>query len=126
MKIKVWCKIHPTLTLRFESWGFFCRKLIDLDTNSVLFSQNYTSNNDQWFEYTGQTVATGSNTRWAFESISAAGGDPRIGNFIDEIFFSEDPIPGNNVSVPEPASVLGLLAVGALGATAKFKKKQQG
>jgi Uma2 family endonuclease len=27
VKIKVWCKIHPTLTLRFEMWGFFCRKL---------------------------------------------------------------------------------------------------
>ncbi|MBD1839879.1 PEP-CTERM sorting domain-containing protein [Coleofasciculus sp. FACHB-64] len=29
-------------------------------------------------------------------------------------------------SVPEPASVLGLLAVGALGATSQIKRKQQG
>lgn len=117
------------------NWRFFHRgregedtlkfSLIDLDTNSVLFSQNYTSNNDQWFEYTGQIVATGSRTRWEFESISAAGGNPAVGNFIDEVFFSEDPIPGVQ-SVPEPASVLGLLAVGALGAGTKLKKKQQG
>jgi hypothetical protein len=44
---------------------------------------------------------------------------------IEEIVFSERSLPGASQSVPEPASVLGLLAFGALGASSVLKRKQQ-
>lgn len=39
-------------------------------------------------------------------------------------FFVRDGVPQPPESVPEPASVLGLMAVSALGATSKLKRKQ--
>jgi hypothetical protein len=44
---------------------------------------------------------------------------------IEEIVFSERSLPGASQSVPEPTSVLGLLAFGALGASSVLKRKQQ-
>ena len=49
-----------------------------------------TDGNTSWGHYQGgYTVPAGqTTTRFAFKSISAAGGDPTIGNFLDGIFFS--------------------------------------
>jgi PEP-CTERM motif len=114
-------------------WRFFHRgrqgtdtmrlSIIDLDTNSTLFSQLYSTDNTAWVEYSGTTVALGSNTRWQFESVSAAGGNPAIGNFLDEVYFSSEPLPDSQ-SVPEPSTVLGFLAFGALGSTLQKRKQK--
>lgn len=103
-------------------WRFFHRgrngvdtmrlSLIDLDSNATLFSQLYSTDKTGWAEYTGSTVATGSNTRWVFESVEVAGGTWAMGNFIDEVYFSEDPVPGSK-SVPEPSAMVGLALLGA-------------
>lgn len=110
-------------------WRFFHRgrngvdtmrlSLIDLDSNATLFSQLYSTDRTDWVEYTGTTVAAGSNTRWVFESVSVAGGTWAMGNFIDEVYFSETPIPGSK-SVPEPSAMVGLTLLGA-GFLAKKK-----
>ncbi|MEH2241464.1 PEP-CTERM sorting domain-containing protein [Nostoc sp.] len=97
--------------------------IIDLATNNTLFSQLYSTDNTAWVEYQGATVATGGKTRWQFDSVSAAGGNPTIGNFLDEVYFAEKP-PEGFKTVPEPASVLGLLAMGAFGILSTRKRKQ--
>ncbi|QMS90932.1 PEP-CTERM sorting domain-containing protein [Nostoc edaphicum CCNP1411] len=114
-------------------WRFFHRgrqgvdtmrlSIIDLATNSTLFSQIYNTDNTAWVEYQGTTVATGGTTRWQFDSVAAAGGNPTIGNFLDEVYFAEKP-PEGFQTVPEPASVLGLLAMGAFGMISTRKRKQ--
>ncbi|MBG1265656.1 PEP-CTERM sorting domain-containing protein [Nostoc sp. WHI] len=114
-------------------WRFFHRgrqgvdtmrlSIIDLTTNSTLFSQVYNTDRTAWVEYQGTTVATGGTTRWQFESVSAAGGNPAVGNFLDEVYFAEQP-PAGFQTVPEPASVLGLLAMGAFGVISTRKRKQ--
>ncbi|MDZ8105196.1 MAG: PEP-CTERM sorting domain-containing protein [Nostoc sp. DedQUE12a] len=113
-------------------WRFFHRgrqgvdtmrlSLIDLTTNTTLFSQIYNTGNTAWVEYQGTTVATGGTTRWQFDSVAAAGGNPSIGNFLDEVYFAEKP-PEGFQTVPEPASVLGLLAMGAFGIVSTRKRK---
>lgn len=97
--------------------------IIDLTTNNTLFSQLYSTGNTAWVEYQGITVATSGKTRWQFDSVSAAGGNPSIGNFLDEVYFAEKP-PEGFQTVPEPASVLGLLAMGAFGMVSIRKRKQ--
>ncbi|MFN6466394.1 MAG: PEP-CTERM sorting domain-containing protein [Nostoc sp. DedVER02] len=97
--------------------------IIDLATNNTLFSQLYSTDNTAWVEYQGTTIATGGKTRWQFDSVSAAGGNPSIGNFLDEVYFAEKP-PEGFKTVPEPASVLGLLAMGAFGIVSTRKRKQ--
>ncbi|MFN6517318.1 MAG: PEP-CTERM sorting domain-containing protein [Nostoc sp. CreGUA01] len=114
-------------------WRFFHRgrqgvdtmrlSIIDLTTNTTLFSQLYNTDNTAWVEYQGTTVATGGTTRWQFDSVAAAGGNPTIGNFLDEVYFAEKP-PEGFQTVPEPASVLGLLAMGAFGIVSTRKRKQ--
>ncbi|MCG5057506.1 MAG: PEP-CTERM sorting domain-containing protein [Limnoraphis sp. WC205] len=42
---------------------------------------------------------------------------------MEQILFKEQSIPGK--SVPEPASILGLLTVGILGASSKLKRKSR-
>lgn len=115
-------------------WRFFHRgrqgvdtmrlSIIDLDTNSTLFSNLYSTGNTAWAEYTGSTVATGSKTRWQFDSVSAVGGDPRVGNFLDEVYFSEKRLPDTQ-AVPEPSAMVGLLAFGSLSLGSVLKRKKQ-
>jgi hypothetical protein len=113
-------------------WRFFHRgrqgvdtmrlSIIDLASNATLFSQNYSTGNQAWLQYQGTTVATGANTRWQFQSVSAAGGNPAIGNFLDEVYFDRTP-PAGFKTTPEPASMLGLLAMGVIGAIYTRKQK---
>ncbi|MFE0426803.1 isopeptide-forming domain-containing fimbrial protein, partial [Streptomyces sp. NPDC058953] len=55
--------------------------------------RRFTDGNTAWGRYTGvYTVPAGQNlTRFAFRSISAAGGNRGIGNFLDGIFFGTAP-----------------------------------
>ena len=49
----------------------------------------FTTNNSDWQVYTGTyTVPAGQNvTRFAFRVVSSAGGNPSVGNFIDDVSF---------------------------------------
>ncbi|WP_218034717.1 isopeptide-forming domain-containing fimbrial protein [Acrocarpospora corrugata] len=64
----------------------------------------------KWGTYTGTyTVPAGmTTTRFAFRSISAAGGNPTFGNFLDDVFFGTAPC----VVVSKTASPQGPLNVG--------------
>jgi large repetitive protein len=67
---------------------------IDLGANGVLgggddvvlFNQNYTTGNTAWQQYQADLgTASGNAVLLQFNSVSAAGGDPTIGNFLDAI-----------------------------------------
>jgi hypothetical protein len=54
--------------------------------DTVLFSQNYTTGNTAWQRYSADLgMATGHAVVLQFNSVSAAGGDPTFGNFLDAI-----------------------------------------
>jgi VCBS repeat-containing protein len=54
--------------------------------DTVLFSQDYTTGNTAWQQYqTNLGPATGNAVIVQFNSITAAGGDPTFGNFLDAI-----------------------------------------
>ncbi|MEU5159717.1 hypothetical protein AB0G74_08935 [Streptomyces sp. NPDC020875] len=72
--------------------------------------QRFTDGNTEWGRYTGvYTVPAGQTlTRFAFRSISAAGGNRGIGNFLDGIFFGTAPA----VVLEKTAVPMGPLEVG--------------
>jgi hypothetical protein len=78
--------------------------------DTVLFTHQFSDGNTSWGFYTGTGIsALGNTTRFAFESVSAAGGDQAIGNFLDAADF------GVGVAAPEPSTLFllgsGLAAV---------------
>jgi hypothetical protein len=91
----------------------------------VLFTKNYSAGKTAWVQNTNAgeapIIALGNNIRFAYASVSAAGG-PTIGNFLDGVDFGVG--VGAPKSVPEPTSTLALLAVGTLGATSLKRKRQ--
>jgi hypothetical protein len=78
--------------------------------DTLLFNQQFATSNTAWVQYSAATIGSptlGNDMRFAFASISAAGGNPAIGNFLDNVSF------GVGV-VPEPSAFL-LLVCGAAG-----------
>lgn len=75
--------------------------------DTLLFSGTYTDGSAAWGFYSGGGItAVGNTVRFAFESVSATGGNQAIGNFLDAADF------GVGV-VPEP-STWALMGLGAL------------
>ena len=67
--------------------------------DTLLFFQQFSTGSNAWVQYSAPTIGPltiGNDMRFAFASISAAGGNPAIGNFLDNVIFG--------VGVPEPAS----------------------
>lgn len=60
---------------------------------AVTEQQRFTDGNTAWGYYTGTyTIPAGQTlTRFAFRSVSAAGGSPAAGNFLDGVFFGTAP-----------------------------------
>ncbi|MEU8246386.1 hypothetical protein [Nonomuraea sp. NPDC048916] len=58
-------------------------------------SPDISDDNTAWGYYTGVYVVPPgqTTTRFAFESVSAAGGSPTAGNFLDGVTFSTPPCP---------------------------------
>ena len=83
--------------------------------DTVLFTQLFTDGNTAWSFYSNGAALTalGNTMRFAYESVSAAGG-PTVGNFLDAVAFGV----GVAAPVPEPTSIalslLGLAGVGAV------------
>jgi hypothetical protein len=73
--------------------------------DTVLFTQEFSADNTDWQFHAGNITSIGNLTRFAFEAVSAVGGNTQ-GNFIDYCGF------GANV-IPAPGA-LSLLALGAL------------
>ncbi len=89
--------------------------------DTVLFSQLYSTGNNAWVQYASTNIGNatlGNDMRFAFESVSAAGGDQRIGNFLDGVQFGID--VGN--IAPEPGAVV-LAVVAVIGAVCLTRRK---
>ncbi|MFF4715090.1 isopeptide-forming domain-containing fimbrial protein [Streptomyces eurythermus] len=90
---------------------------------AVVQQRTFTDGNTAWGLYTGTyTVPPGqTTTRFAFRSVSAAGGDPTVGNFLDGIFFGTAP----SVTLTKDAIPVGPLKVGDV-LTYRIVAKNQG
>ncbi|MCW1941498.1 hypothetical protein OMD49_27640 [Bacillus anthracis] len=69
--------------------------------------QQMTTGKDQWKYYTGTyTVPAGQTvTRFGFEAVSSAGGNPAAGNFLDDIFLGTEPCVSATKSVSPEGQV---------------------
>lgn len=74
--------------------------------DTVLFQGEFSDSNTAWGLHTGTITSIGNLTRFAFESVSAVGGNTQ-GNFIDGCGF------GANVVIPSPGTI-GLLLISSL------------
>jgi hypothetical protein len=99
--------------------------------DTSLFTKNYSATTAAWVQKTNAgeapIITLGNNLRFAYSAISTGSGNASIGNFLDGVSFGVGVGAVNSPqSVPEPASMLGLLAFGALGATSlKHKQKEK-
>lgn len=100
--------------------------LFGTSDDTVLFTKNYSATTAAWVNNTNAgedpIFTVGNNVRFAYSAVSTGSGNPSIGNFLDAADFGVGVGPSVK-NVPEPASTLGLLAIGALGATSAFKRK---
>ena len=108
-------------TLRLTITDAGADNIIGTADDTTLFTNQYADGNTAWGFYTDPAplVALGHNVRFAYASISAAGGDPTFGNFLDAANFGV----GVN-AVPEPGSVALLLGIGTVGAAFLRRRKQ--
>jgi len=90
---------------------------IGLAADTLLFFQPFTTGNNAWVQYSAATIgplSIGNDMRFAFVSIFAAGGNPAIGNFLDNVSFG--------VGVPEPTSLALILS--SLVASCAFRRRR--
>jgi hypothetical protein len=87
--------------------------------DTLLFIQSFTTGNTGWVQYGAPTIGpltVGNDMRFAFVSVSAAGGNQAVGNFLDNVSFG--------VGVPEPAACL--LLVCGLVSLASVHRRNRG
>jgi hypothetical protein len=65
--------------------------------DTTIFQQNFSADETTWQVHYGSIISIGNNTRFAFEAVSAVGGNTQ-GNFIDWCGF------GANVPIPTPGA----------------------
>ena len=92
-----------TLALRIIDLGL--DNAIGGGDDTTLFTQQYSDNNTAWGFHTNSApiAALGNTIRFAYDSVSAAGGNPTFGNFLDAVDFGIG--VGTGAAVPEPASL---------------------
>ncbi|NDB81700.1 MAG: PEP-CTERM sorting domain-containing protein [Alphaproteobacteria bacterium] len=74
--------------------------------DTTIFTQNFAADDTAWQVHYGTITSIGNNTRFAFEAVSAVGGNTQ-GNFIDWCGF------GPGVVIPTPGAV-GLIVLSGL------------
>jgi hypothetical protein len=91
--------------------------------DTVLFTNLYSDGNTAWGFYTNPTplAALGNTVRFAYESVSAAGGNQAIGNFIDAADFGV----GVGAAVPEPSTLASAGIAGLIGLGAAWRRRKR-
>lgn len=81
--------------------------------DTILFSRKYSDNNKAWRGYSSVGLAEirslGNVLRMSFVSVSAAGGDASVGNFLDGVSLTADGGTSVTTPVPEPPPLKLLL-----------------
>lgn len=98
--------------------------LFGTQDDTSLFYNTYSATTAAWVYNTNAgedaIVTLGNTLRFAYGAISTGSGNATVGNFLDAVSFGVG--VGESQPVPEPASLFGLLVVGALGASALKRK----
>ncbi|RCG28658.1 hypothetical protein DQ384_23240 [Sphaerisporangium album] len=114
----------PTVPGTPLTWSLYHRGRLGTDVMRVLIgapgatvaqvpsgasSPDISDGNTAWGHYTGVYVVPPgqTTTRFSFESVSAAGGNPSIGNFLDGVVFSTPPCPDTTKSLAKPGRTAG-------------------
>ncbi|MEM7796887.1 MAG: PEP-CTERM sorting domain-containing protein [Cyanobacteria bacterium P01_C01_bin.118] len=97
--------------------------------DTVLFAKDYSATTAQWELNTSENEASimtlGNTMRFAYTAVSTGSGSKSVGNFLDAANFGlASEITPDAADVPEPASILALLAVGGISVSGALTKKQ--
>lgn len=97
-------------TLRLDITDLGLDGVFGTADDSLLFSKEYADGNQSWGFYTSAgeapIVALGNTVRFSYVSVSAAGGNDSVGNFIDAADFGV----GVAQPIPEPMTLSMILA----------------
>ncbi|MFC6081273.1 Ig-like domain-containing protein [Sphaerisporangium aureirubrum] len=110
----------PTVPGTPMTWSLYHRGRLGTDVMRVLIgapnatvpqtptgaaSPDLSDGDTAWGYYTGTYIVPPgqTTTRFAFESVSAAGGTPTAGNFLDGVTFTTPPCPAPSGTAPKPA-----------------------
>ncbi len=85
--------MYNTETLNWSFWHRgrsgvdVMRLVITSATGDVLYTNNFSTGNTAWVNYTGTVINTGPNGKvtFTYSPVSTAGGNPTVGNLIDNI-----------------------------------------
>ncbi|MBP0020716.1 MAG: PEP-CTERM sorting domain-containing protein [Cyanobacteria bacterium SBLK] len=92
--------------------------------DTSLFYNTYSATTAAWVYNTNAgedaIVTLGNTLRFAYGAVSTGSGNATVGNFLDAVSFGVG--VGESQPVPEPASLLGLLVFGTLGASSLKRK----
>lgn len=93
--------------------------------DTILFSSNYSADNTAWVRNTNEgedpIISLGNDVRFAYSAVSTATGNPSVGNFLDDANFGVGIGATPPPSVPEPATIIGILAFSRLSLGLKRK-----
>jgi hypothetical protein len=112
-------------TLRLTITDLGANNVLGGGDDTQLFSSTYSTDNTAWAFYTNAgepaIISLGNTTRFAYESVSAAGGNNAVGNFLDAANFGV----GVGVAAPEPGSLalVGLAGLPLAGTILRRRRR---
>ncbi|WP_329081206.1 Ig-like domain-containing protein [Streptosporangium sp. NBC_01469] len=115
----------PTVPGSVMTWSLYHRGVVGADTMHVLIgapgatvaqtpagasSPDITDGNTAWRRYTGTYIVPPgqTTTRFSFQSVSTAGGNPTTGNLLDDVVFETPRCPNATTSAVKAAAPLGV------------------